>query len=153
MYQDINTNQVNNGDDEQEIHMDAMAFGAGCCCLQVTFQASDIKQARYLYDQLAVLSPIMMALTASTPFFKGQISDFDCRWMVIAQSVDDRNDEELGVRSISGSKENENEKRIYKSRYGTIDSFLGSGNCLQVKLVCMCVQYTYTFQKLYKNSI
>lgn len=22
------------------IHMDAMAFGMGCCCLQVTFQAS-----------------------------------------------------------------------------------------------------------------
>lgn len=28
------------GSDGPHVHMDAMAFGMGCCCLQVTFQAS-----------------------------------------------------------------------------------------------------------------
>lgn len=51
--------------------MDAMAFGMGCCCLQVTFQCRNIDEARHLYDQLAILSPIMLALTAASPFFKG----------------------------------------------------------------------------------
>ena len=40
-----------------EVYMDAMAFGMGCCCLQVTFQACDVGESRHLYDQLAVLSP------------------------------------------------------------------------------------------------
>uniref|UniRef100_A0A8C7S6P7 Glutamate--cysteine ligase n=1 Tax=Oncorhynchus mykiss TaxID=8022 RepID=A0A8C7S6P7_ONCMY len=35
------------------IYMDAMGFGMGNCCLQVTFQACSIEEARYLYDQLA----------------------------------------------------------------------------------------------------
>jgi len=52
-----------------------MAFGMGCCCLQVTFQAQDIDESRYIYDQLAVLAPILMALTASTPILKGRIAD------------------------------------------------------------------------------
>ena len=51
---------------EPMIHMDCMAFGMGCCCLQVTFQASDLDESRLLYDQLAVLAPIMLALTAAT---------------------------------------------------------------------------------------
>jgi hypothetical protein len=53
------------------IHMDAMAFGMGCCCLQITFQAKDVEESRFMYDQLAVLAPIMMALTAATPILKG----------------------------------------------------------------------------------
>ena len=35
------------------IHMDAMAFGMGCCCLQVTFQAKDIDESRFMYDLFA----------------------------------------------------------------------------------------------------
>lgn len=30
--------------DEQEIHMDAMSFGMGMCCLQVTFQATSVNE-------------------------------------------------------------------------------------------------------------
>ncbi|CAG8739716.1 1978_t:CDS:2, partial [Dentiscutata heterogama] len=41
------------------IYMDSIAFGAGCCSLQVTIQACNIREARKLYDQLAVLGPIM----------------------------------------------------------------------------------------------
>jgi len=51
------------------IEMDAMAFGMGCSCLQVTFQARNLDESRHLTDQLAILTPLFMALTAGTPFF------------------------------------------------------------------------------------
>jgi hypothetical protein len=75
---------------DDEIVMDCMAFGMGCCCLQVTFQARDIKESRQLYDLLVPLAPIMLALTAAAPIFKGQLADTDCRWNVISGAVDDR---------------------------------------------------------------
>ena len=74
----------------EEVYMDAMAFGMGCCCLQVTFQACDIGESRHLYDQLAVLSPVLLALTAATPIARGTLVDTDVRWDIIAGSVDDR---------------------------------------------------------------
>jgi hypothetical protein len=40
------------------VHMDAMAFGMGCCCLQITFQAMDVEESRFIYDQLAVMAPM-----------------------------------------------------------------------------------------------
>ncbi|RYG51423.1 hypothetical protein EON67_03395, partial [archaeon] len=43
-----------------QVHMDCMAYGMGCCCLQVTFQARDLAESRYLYDTLGVLSPLMV---------------------------------------------------------------------------------------------
>lgn len=51
-----------------EVYMDAMAFGMGCCCLQVTFQARDLQESRNLYDQLNVLSPIMVRSSLCTRF-------------------------------------------------------------------------------------
>jgi len=111
-FQDENTT----GD---EIHMDAMGFGMGCCCLQVTFQAWNLFEARCLYDQLATLTPVLMAMGAATPFYKGEISDIDCRWTVIAQSVDDRTQGERGLADLA-----DGEQRIYKSRYDTIDTYI-----------------------------
>jgi glutamate--cysteine ligase catalytic subunit len=35
-------------------HMDAMAFGMGCCCLQITMQCRNEQESRFLHDQLAV---------------------------------------------------------------------------------------------------
>ena len=40
------------------VHMDAMAFGMGCCCLQITFQAKDVDESRFIFDQLAVMAPM-----------------------------------------------------------------------------------------------
>jgi len=114
IFRDLNTDK-----ELKEIHMDAMAFGMGCACLQVTFQARNLHEARCLYDQLAVLSPIMMALTAATPFYRGMISNIDCRWDVIAASVDDRTPGERGEAKLK-----KGEQRIYKSRYGSIDTYL-----------------------------
>ncbi len=72
------------------VHADAMGFGMGCCCLQVTFQARDIDESRFLYDQLGILAPILLALTANTPIFKGRLVNTDTRWDIIAAAVDCR---------------------------------------------------------------
>uniref|UniRef100_A0A8B9R9G1 Glutamate--cysteine ligase n=1 Tax=Astyanax mexicanus TaxID=7994 RepID=A0A8B9R9G1_ASTMX len=101
------------------IYMDAMGFGMGNCCLQVTFQACSISEARYLYDQLATFCPIVMALSAASPFYRGYVSDIDCRWGVISASVDDRTREERGLETLKNNK-----FRIHKSRYDSIDSYL-----------------------------
>lgn len=78
------------------IHMDAMAFGMGSCCLQITFQAKNITEGRKMYDQLSPLGPILLALTAATPIYKGFLADTDVRWNQISSAVDDRTPEELG---------------------------------------------------------
>ena len=60
--------------------MDAMGFGMGLSCLQITFQACCLQEAETLYDQLAPLCPIMLALTAATPFARGYLTEVDCRY-------------------------------------------------------------------------
>lgn len=101
------------------VYMDTMGFGMGCCCLQLTFQACGISEARTLYDQLAPLCPIMLALSAAAPIFRGFLTDVDCRWNVISASVDCRTREERGLDPLAHDK-----FRIPKSRYDSIDSYL-----------------------------
>lgn len=81
---------------ENCVYMDAMAFGMGSCCLQITFQAKNIEEGRKMYDQLSPLGPILLALTAATPVYKGFLVDTDVRWNQISRAVDDRTPEELG---------------------------------------------------------
>lgn len=85
---------------ENHIYMDAMAFGMGSCCLQITFQAKNIEEGRKMYDQLSPLGPILLALTAATPIYKGFLADTDVRWNQISRAVDDRTPEELGEKVI-----------------------------------------------------
>ena len=66
----------------------------------MTFQTRSIREARHLYDHLAVLSPIMLALSAATPFQRGRIADIDVRWTVISQAVDDRTNKERGLEDL-----------------------------------------------------
>lgn len=96
------------------IYLDAMGFGMGCCCLQLTFQACNVADARRLYDGLIPIGPILvcftsvgfiysliilqLALTAASPVWRGYLADVDCRWNVIAGSVDDRTEEERGLK-------------------------------------------------------
>eukprot|EP01060_Flectonema_neradi_P004854 TRINITY_DN1319_c11_g1_i1.p1 TRINITY_DN1319_c11_g1~~TRINITY_DN1319_c11_g1_i1.p1 ORF type:complete len:733 (+),score=170.89 TRINITY_DN1319_c11_g1_i1:85-2199(+) len=94
------------------IFMDCMAFGMGCNCLQTTFQARHINQARHVYDQLAVLCPMMLALSAAAPIHKGLLSEIDVRWMVISESVDDRKEVEV--------------PKIMKSRYDSISTYIST---------------------------
>ncbi|XP_050309513.1 glutamate--cysteine ligase catalytic subunit [Anthonomus grandis grandis] len=103
------------------VYLDAMGFGMGCCCLQLTFQACNIEEARVLYDQLTPLSPIMLAFTAASPAYRGFLTDVDCRWNVISGSVDCRTEEERGLKPLK-----ENKFVIKKSRYDSIDSYLSA---------------------------
>ncbi|KAG8708676.1 hypothetical protein FRC09_001097 [Ceratobasidium sp. 395] len=103
------------------IYMDAMGFGMGCCCLQITFQASNVSEARTVYDALVPVAPILMALTASSPAYRGYLSDIDCRWDVISGAVDDRTEEERGLKPLK-----ENKYVIPKSRYGSVDMYLSN---------------------------
>ena len=40
----------------------------------------------------------MLFRSAATPILRGFLSDLDCRWCVIAGSVDDRTPEEMGIK-------------------------------------------------------
>ncbi|RKP02081.1 hypothetical protein CXG81DRAFT_11207 [Caulochytrium protostelioides] len=118
---------------EDHIYMDAMCFGMGCSCLQVTFQACRIEEARKLYDHLAVLTPVFLALSAGTPVFRGHLADVDCRWNVISASVDDRTPCERGARHNADRRcdaavGSGTRFKIAKSRYDSIDSYLGPGH-------------------------
>jgi len=113
------------------VHMDAMAFGMGCCCLQITFQAKDVDESRFIFDQLAVMAPIMMALTASTPILKGRLLDTDARWGIISESVDGRTSSERGRLDSNAPYEYYNahgERQIYKSRYDSISTYIYQGS-------------------------
>ncbi|KAK4546775.1 Zn finger-containing GTPase- Activating Protein for ARF [Oleoguttula mirabilis] len=101
------------------IYMDAMAFGMGSCCLQITFQAKNIEEGRKMYDQLSPLGPIMLALTAATPVYKGFLADTDVRWNQISAAVDDRTPEELGEQPLKHDR-----WRIPKSRYASNSTYI-----------------------------
>ena len=47
---------------DNHIYMDAMGFGMGCSCLQITFQACNITEARRLYDALVPVAPLMVSI-------------------------------------------------------------------------------------------
>lgn len=74
-----------------------------------------------MYDQLGVLAPIMLALTAAAPAFRGYLLDTDTRWNVLSESGDCRTAGERGEAPLK-----ENERRIPKSRYASIDLYLSA---------------------------
>lgn len=104
---------------DDHVYMDAMVFGMGSCCLQITFQAKNIIEGRKLYDQLSPLGPIMLALTAATPIYKGFLVNTDVRWNQISRAVDDRTPEELGEKPLKNDR-----WRIPKSRYASNSTYI-----------------------------
>lgn len=60
-----------------------------------------------------------MALAAGAPAFRGYLVDTDCRWNIIKDLTDCRTDGERGEASLK-----ENEVRMPKSRYDSIDSYM-----------------------------
>ncbi|KAK4947575.1 glutamate--cysteine ligase [Elasticomyces elasticus] len=104
---------------ENCVYMDAMAFGMGSCCLQITFQAKNIREGRTLYDQLSPLGPVLLALTAATPIYKGFLVDTDVRWNQISRAVDDRTPGELGEKPLKDDR-----WRIPKSRYASNSTYI-----------------------------
>jgi glutamate--cysteine ligase catalytic subunit len=77
------------------IRLDLSECGAGSCSIQTTFQASNETEARWLHDQLIPLGPVMLALTAAAPIWKGYLVDVDSRWQRYSDCSDDRTVEEM----------------------------------------------------------
>jgi len=75
----------------------------------------DLELARHIYDQLIPLGPILLALSASSPLFKGKVADIDCRFNVISMVCDDRTESEKEISSSDF---------IYKSRYAPVYSYI-----------------------------
>lgn len=44
----------------------------------------NVSEARWLYDQLTPITPILLALSAATPIFRGYLADVDSRWDIIS---------------------------------------------------------------------
>ncbi|CAG8523530.1 26171_t:CDS:10 [Dentiscutata erythropus] len=103
------------------IFMDAAVFGPGSCSLQTTIQACNIGEARKLYDQLAIFGPIMLALTAATPIWRGYLSDMDCRWFALVESTDDRTKEERGLEPLKNDR-----FVINKPRFDSISYYIST---------------------------
>lgn len=78
------------------IFLEGTIFGPGACGLQVTMEARSCQEACEIHDQLCALGPVMLALTANTPIFKGFLADTDARWNTISESFDDRTKDEIG---------------------------------------------------------
>jgi glutamate--cysteine ligase catalytic subunit len=95
-----------------KIYLDSAMFGNGMTCLQVTVGTSDVSEARWLYDQLHVFTPIWLALSASSPFHKGTLLKTDTRWDILCQANDERNERER----LPGG--------IQHSRYGPISMYI-----------------------------
>lgn len=64
---------------------------------------------------MSVVSPLFLALSASSPIFRGRLANVDTRWDVIAASTDCRTKAERDETSDS---------YIPKSRYGSISTYI-----------------------------
>ncbi len=73
----------------RQLSGDAMAFGMGCCCLQVTLEAKSLDESLLLFDILQPLSTIMLAISAATPFAMGYLKTDNTRWDMVSHSVKD----------------------------------------------------------------
>ncbi|CAK8697358.1 unnamed protein product [Clavelina lepadiformis] len=115
----FNDPEANQAAKPDHIYMDSTSFGFGNCCLQITIQGSNMDETKLLYDQLAPVCPIVMALSAAAPIWRGYLADVDVRWPVIEQGVDDRTREERGLEPLVN-----NERVIRRPRFGSINSYL-----------------------------
>ena len=92
-------------------------------------QARNDRESRFVHDQLATMAPLMLALSASTPIFKGQLAGTDTRWDVISQSVDDRTVFERGEPCNGVCVDPElvggGVRRLAKSRYSSVSQYIG----------------------------
>ena len=129
LFKDINTN-FNNEPFPGFVHMDSMAFGMGCCSTQVTVGACSLNAATLLYDNLIPFTPIFLVMSSACPIFKGKITDYDNRWNIISESVDDRTEDERNINS---------KNYIEKSRYGPVYSYISDS------------KYSYDFNNDYRK--
>jgi len=111
-------------------HVYLEGMGGLCTCLQVTFQTKNLIEARHLYDQLTPITPLMLALTASSPIWRGFLCDTDCRWQALSESADDRTREEKWGGECGDADETKSSSSrakcaiLRKTRFDTVDCYL-----------------------------
>lgn len=71
--------------------MDDFEYGIAQCALQVTLEAVSLAEARRLHDFLVILSPLMLALSAAVPIYRGYLVESDTRWGVLCVMFGDQN--------------------------------------------------------------
>ncbi|KAG8976778.1 hypothetical protein FRC05_003128 [Tulasnella sp. 425] len=101
------------------ILLDCVSFGPLSCSLQVTMQAADLDQARALYDGLVPIAPILLALSAASPIFKGYLAEMDTRWDVMEVTNDDRTRAEKGQEPLK-----DGERLVPDSRWFPVKWYL-----------------------------
>lgn len=72
------------------IYMDAMCFGMGMNCVQATFSCKTLSDARYLYDQLIVIAPLLLSVSPAPPRRHARPSApnlNDCVWFIARPSI------------------------------------------------------------------
>ena len=124
LFHDKKTNMEEVNEDQPypgRVWMDAMHFGMGCSSLQLTYESQTMDHARYLYDMLLPFTPLMSAMSASTPIHKSRLVDYDLRFAVIEQAVDDRTEAELEANNPA------------KSRYSPANLYLSNHEFVQDK--------------------
>ena len=97
LYQDSYTNKKSPIEGEKKAgnsYQDATSFSLTYCSMQVTFSAKNLTEARWLYDQFHMFTPIFLALTASTPIFKDKLVATSTRWNILAAGYDCRTQSE-----------------------------------------------------------
>ena len=67
------------------VHLDCCGAALGHSSQQLTIQGRNLEQARQIFDLLVPLAPVILALSAATPFLKGYLTDTDTRWSCISQ--------------------------------------------------------------------
>lgn len=81
-------------EEKTTIRLDNPIDGFGGCGLQVTFSANNLEEACQMHDQLIPLGPLILALSAATPIYKGQFVATDTRWAAMCMAGDDRKSSE-----------------------------------------------------------
>ncbi|EPR79119.1 gamma-glutamylcysteine synthetase [Spraguea lophii 42_110] len=122
IFQDKNTEKTKFKENDSLL-IDSFGLGMGCCCLQVTIQPKSYMEAKFIYDQMAIVSALILRLTRATPFFNGFLTQTETRWDLLTYATDDRTDEERGVEYNKTGCEF-NEGKIPKPRYSSIDLFI-----------------------------
>ncbi|KAJ1925125.1 glutamate--cysteine ligase [Tieghemiomyces parasiticus] len=106
------------------VYLDSLYYGFGSCSLQATVQMPNLARARYLYDQLSVLAPVLLSLTAAAPATKGYLLETDTRWHFLRSAGDDRRlDEMIGTASRDSPT-----TAPFRPRYDSITNYLGTDN-------------------------
>lgn len=118
VFEDVNTKLPVQGSPIKEPDVVTLDTSFGCN-LQVTVQGQDMMEARYIYDQLAPLCPLIQAVTAALPIYRGYLTEWDNSYYFIGNGSDERSAEERGLKPLKNDK-----YRLEKFRWDSIDCYL-----------------------------